>query len=136
VVWPRIAVIAAMLALSGCAAQRAEYVAQRDAPDLSFKGPVHSASLSAAQIALVQQGIAESLKDSGPPTFGRSYRAGLTPDRQMVVCGYVNGRKFAGLFAKAPDGKTKFLPIGVSIDEQEEDAVKGYCRDDGIYLPQ
>jgi hypothetical protein len=40
------------------------------------------------------------------------------------------------MFAKAPGGTTKFLPIGVSIDDQEEDAVKGYCRDDGIYLPQ
>ncbi len=135
-VWPRITVIAAVLVLAGCAAQRAEYVAQRDAPDLSFKGPVRPVPLSSAQIELVQQGIAESLKDSGPPSFGRSYRAGMNADREIVVCGYVNGKKFAGVFAKPPDGKAQFLPIGVSIDEQEEDAVKGYCRDDGIYLPQ
>jgi hypothetical protein len=136
VVWARIAVVAAVLALAGCAAQRAEYVAQRDAPDLSFKGPVRPVPLSSAQIELVQQGIAKSLKDSGPPSFGRSYRAGLNADREIVACGYVNGKKFAGVFAKPSDGKTQFLPIGVSIDEQEEDAVKGYCRADGIYLPQ
>jgi hypothetical protein len=136
VVWPRIAVMAAMLALCGCAAQRAGYAAERDAPDLALKGPVRSVPLSSGQIAQVQQGIAASLKDPGAASFGHSYRAGLTPDREIVVCGYVNGKKFAGIFAKPPDGKARFLPIGISIDEIEEDSVKGYCRDDGIYLPQ
>jgi hypothetical protein len=135
-VWPRIAVIAAVLVLAGCTAQREEYAAERDAPDLSFEGPIPSVVLSAAQIKLVQTGITQGLKDSGPPSFGKSYRAGLNVDRATVVCGFVNGKRFVGMFAKAPGGTTKFLPIGVSIDDQEEDAVKGYCRDDGIYLPQ
>jgi hypothetical protein len=136
VVWSRIAVIAAALVLAGCTAQREEYTAERDAPDLSFKGPLPPVVLSSAEIKLVQTGISEGLKDSGPPSFGKSYRAGLNADRAIVVCGFVNGKRFAGMFAKAPGGKTRFLPIGVSTDEQEEDAVKGYCRDDGIYLPQ
>ncbi len=134
--WLRIAVGLAVLALCGCAAQRAEYVAQRDAPDLSFKGPLRPVSLSSAQIKLVQQGIAETVKDSGAPSFGKSYRAAMNADGETVVCGYVNGKKFAGMFAKAARGKTEFLPIGVGVDEQEEDAVKQYCRDDGIYMPQ
>jgi hypothetical protein len=136
VVWPRIGVIAALLVVAGCAAQQQEYAAERDAPDLSFKGPIPSVVLSSAQIKLVQAGIIEGLKDSGPPSFGKSYRAGLNADRAVVVCGFANGKRFVGMFAKAPGGASKFLPIGVSIDEQEEDAVKGYCRDDGIYLPQ
>jgi hypothetical protein len=134
--WPRITVVAAMLALSGCAAQREEYFAQRDAPDLSFKGPVRPVSLSSAQIKLVEKGIAAGLKDSGSPSFGRSYRAAMNADRQIVVCGYVNGKRFAGVFAKPARGAAQFLPIGVGIDDQEEEAVKLYCRDDGIYLPQ
>ena len=134
--WPRIAVIAALLVLAGCTAQREEYAAERDAPDLSFKGPIPSVVLSSVQIKLVQTGITGGLKDSGPPSFGKSYRAGMNADRAIVVCGFVNGKRFVGMFAKAPGGETRFLPIGVSIYEQEEDAVKGYCRDDGIYLPQ
>jgi hypothetical protein len=128
--------VAAVLLLCGCAAQRASYVAQRDAPDLAFQGPLRSVSLSSAQIKQVQQGIAAGVPDDGPKSFGKSYRAGVNSDGQTIVCGYLNGRKFAGMFAKPQGGKTQFLPIGVGIDEQEEDAVKLYCRDDGIYLPQ
>ena len=132
--WSRLAVVAA-LALSGCAAQRAEYAAERDAASLSFQGPIRSVTLSSAQIKSAQQAIAASLK-SQPASFGRSYRAGLTADQEIVVCGYVNGKKFVGIFAKPAGGPPQFLPVGVSVDEQEEDTVKQYCRDDGIYLPQ
>lgn len=134
--WLRISVLSALLALCGCAAQRESYVAQRDAPDLSFKGPLHPVPLSSAQIKLVQQAIADSLKDSGAPSFGKSYRAARTTEGETVVCGYVNGKKFAGMFAKTASGKTQVLPVGVGIDEQEEDSVKQYCRDNGIYMPQ
>jgi len=136
VVRPRIAVMAALLVLAGCTAQRQEYAAERDAPDLSFKGPIPSVALSPSQIKLVQAGITESLKDSGPPSFGKSYRAGLNADRSIMVCGFANGKKFAGMFAKAPGGATTFLPIGIGTDELEEENAKQYCRDDGIYLPQ
>jgi len=40
------------------------------------------------------------------------------------------------VFAKTARGKTQVLPIGVGVDEQEEDSVKQYCRDNGIYMPQ
>jgi hypothetical protein len=133
--WPRITVVA-VLVLSGCAAQRAEYAAERDAADLSFQGPLRPLALSSAQIKLVQQGIAASLKDSGPPSFGRSYRGGINADREIVVCGYVDGKKFVGMFAKPKDGPAQFLPIGVGIDQAEEEAARSYCRADGIYLPQ
>ncbi len=134
--WPRIVVVAAVLAVGGCAAQRGEYFAQRDAPDLSFKGPARSVALSSAQIRLVQKGIAQALTGQPSPSFGKSYRAAMNADRQIVVCGYVNGKRFAGMFAKVARGQTQFLPIGIGIDEQEEDSVKQYCRDGGIYLPQ
>lgn len=130
-----IAIVLALL-LSGCAAQRAEYFAQRDAPDLNFKGPIRPVSLSSAQIKQVKQGVAASLQDKGPKTFGKSYRAAINADGQIVVCGYLNGKKFAGMFAKPGGGKTEFLPIGISVDEQAEETVRQYCRDDGIYLPQ
>lgn len=138
---PRIMVIT-LLVLSGCAAER---VAERNAPDLSFQGPVHPVTLSSVQIKLVQQGIAQSLKDrrslaGRPPlesaSFGDSYRAGISSDGEIVVCGYVNGKKFVGMFAQPKDGTTQFLPIGVSISEEEEAAVRPYCRADGIYLPK
>jgi hypothetical protein len=130
---PRIMVIVAALVLSGCASAR---IAQRNAPDLSFQGPLRSQSLSSSQIKLVQQGIASSLKDSESASFGRSYRAGISANSETVVCGYVNGKKFVGMFAKPADGPMEFLPIGVSINQGEEDAVKTYCRSDGIYLPR
>jgi hypothetical protein len=38
------------------------------------------------------------------------------------------------MFAKPAKGPTEFLPIGVSISQEEENAVKTYCRSDGIYL--
>ena len=124
------------LALSGCAAQRESYYAQRDAPDLAFKGPLRPAPLSSAQVKLVQQGISANMADSAAPSFGKSYRAARNGDGELVVCGYVNGRKFVGMFARSPRGKTAFLPIGIGLDQQEEDQVKQYCRDNGIYLPQ
>ena len=134
--WLRIAVLSALLALCGCAAQRESYVAQRDAPDLAFKGPLRPVPLSSAQIKLVQQALAGTLKNSAAPSFGKSYRAARTAEGETVVCGYVNGKKFAGMFAKTAGGKNQVLPIGVGIDEQEEDSVKQYCRDNGIYMPQ
>jgi hypothetical protein len=133
--WSRLAVVA-VLALTGCAAQRAEYTAERDAASLSFKGPLHAVTLSSAQIKSVQQAIAASLKDQGSASFGQSYRSGMNVDREIVVCGYVNGKKFVGMFAKPTGGPPQFLPVGVSTDEQEEADVKQYCRDDGIYMPQ
>jgi hypothetical protein len=134
--WGRIGLVVAVLALSGCAAQRESYYAQRDAPDLAFKGPLRAASLSSAHVRLVQQGIAASMKDSDTPSFGKSYRAARNTDGETVVCGYVNGRKFVGMFAQSSRGKTSFLPIGIGLDQQEEDSVKQYCRDNGIYMPQ
>lgn len=134
--WLRIAVLSALLALCGCAPQRESYVAQRDAPDLAFKGPLRPVPLSSAQIKLVQQALAGTLKNSAAPSFGKSYRAARTAEGETVVCGYVNGKKFAGMFAKTAGGKNQVLPIGVGIDEQEEDSVKQYCRDNGIYMPQ
>jgi hypothetical protein len=107
-----------VLLLCGCAAQRASYINQRDAPDLAFKGPLRPVSLSAPQIKQVQQGIAAGLSDAGPKTFGKSYRAAINADGQTIVCGYFNGKKFAGMFAKSQGGKTQFLPIGLSVDEQ------------------
>ena len=131
---PGIAVVLVLL-LSGCAAQRAEYFAQRDAPDLNFKGPIRPVSLSSAQIKQVERGVA-SLQNKGAQSFGKSYRAGVNANGQIVVCGYLDGKKFAGMFAKPQGGKTEFLPIGISVDEQAEETVRQYCRDDGIYLPQ
>jgi hypothetical protein len=52
-----------------------------------------------------------------------------------VVCGYVNGRRFVGMFANPEGGLTEFLPIRVAVSEEEQDAVR-HCRADGIYLPQ
>jgi hypothetical protein len=133
--WSRLAVVA-VLALTGCAAQRAEYAAERDASSLSFQGPLRTVALSSAQIKSVQKAIAASLKDQGHASFGQSYRAGTNAEGEIVVCGYVNGKKFVGMFAKPVVGPPQFLPVGVSTDEQEEADVKQYCRDDGIYLPQ
>ena len=59
-----IAIVLALL-LSGCAAQRAEYFAQRDAPDLNFKGPIRPVSLSSAQIKQVEQGVLVEVIRSG-----------------------------------------------------------------------
>jgi hypothetical protein len=129
--WLRI-MVGVAVALCGCASAR---IAERNAPDLSFQGPLRTVSVSPAQIKLIQQGIASSLKDSSA-SFGGSYRAGLSANSETVVCGYVNGKKFVGMFAKPAEGPMEFLPIGVSISQEEEDAVKTYCRTDGIYLPR
>jgi hypothetical protein len=57
--------------------------------------------LSSAQIKLVQKGIAKSLKDPASASFGRSYGAGATSfENEIVICGFVNGKRFVGMFAK------------------------------------
>ena len=125
-------VVIALLALGGCASER---IAEANAPELSFQGPVRPVTLSSAQVKLVQQGIAASLKDSSSAHFG-GYKAGTSSNKEIIVCGYVDGKRFVGMFAKPAKGATEFLPIGVSINQEEADAVKTYCRADGIYLPQ
>jgi hypothetical protein len=88
-------------------------------------------NLSPAQVKLVQQGIAQSLKDPASAIFGSSYRAGVDKDRD-----FVNGKRFVGMFAKPEGGSTEFLPIKVAESEEEQDAVREYCRANGVYLPQ
>ena len=124
--------IAAALVLGNCAER--EY--GDDAPNLSFKGPLAPLALSPAQIKLVKKGISESLKDPTSASFGRSYRAGMSAQDELIVCGYVNGKSFVGMFA-TPQGKsTEFLPIRVAQSEEEQPAVREYCRAKGIYVPE
>jgi hypothetical protein len=127
--WPR-PLIVAVLVLNGCATTNGT---ETEAPSRTFEGPLHPVALSAAQIKIVQQGIAANLK--GPASFGDSYRAGVSGERQIVVCGHVNGTTFQGMFAKdADDGSTVFLPIVIGISEEDRTLVRQDCRYDGIYV--
>jgi len=132
--------VVAVLVLCGCAAQneisRQQREAESAAPDLSFQGPLRSVNLSSGQIKLVQQGIAQSLKDPSSASFGASYRAGVDRDREIAVCGFLNGKRFVGMFAKPEGGSTEFLPIKVAESDEDQPAVRDYCRADGIYLPE
>jgi hypothetical protein len=123
----------AVLFLSGCAAQRA---AERNAPAVPFQGPLRPVTLSQAQIKLVQKGIAESLEDPKAAVFGNSYRAGKSSNGEIAVCGFVNGKRFVGLFAKPQGGSTEFLPIKIVLSQEQQEDARRYCRVDGIYLPQ
>jgi hypothetical protein len=87
-------------------------------------------------VKLVQQGVAGMLKDPASARFGDSYRAGVGPDQKIAVCGFDNGKRFVGMFAKPEGGAVEFLPIRVAIAEEDQDAVRQYCRATGIYLPQ
>jgi len=40
------------------------------------------------------------------------------------------------MFAKPEGGSTEFLPIKLAESEEEQTAVRDYCRADGVYLPQ
>jgi hypothetical protein len=126
--------VVVVLALGGCAQPAAE----RNAPNLDFAGPIRPLILSSAQIKVVQQGIAASLPEKGDsnPVFGNSYRAGVYSGREIVVCGFVNGKRFVGMFAKPEGGSTEFLPIKIALGEEQQPAVRQYCRANGIYLPR
>ena len=127
----RITIVAALV-LGNCA----ERMYGDDAPSLSFQGPLPRLTLSSEQIKLVQKGIAESLKDPASASFGRSYRAGISSEDEMIVCGYVNGKSFVGMFATPEGGSTEFLPIRVAESQEEQPAVREYCRADGICVPE
>ena len=139
VMWRPITVVAVLI-LCGCAAQQEAFVrqreAERNAPNLDFQGPLRPATLSKAQIKMVQQGVAGLLKEPASAKFGDSYRGGQAPDRKTVVCGFVNGKRFVGMFAKPEGGATEFLPIRVALEEEDQEGVRQYCRATGIYLPQ
>jgi len=124
--------IAAALILGHCAER--EY--GDAAPSLSFKGPLAPLTLSASQIKLVQKGITDSLTDPTSVTFGRSYRAGMSAEYELIVCGYVNGKSFVGMFATPQGSSMEFLPIRVAQTEEEQPAVREYCRANGIYVPE
>jgi hypothetical protein len=121
------------VAISALAAER-EY--GDDAPSLTFKGPLAPLPLSSAQIKLVKKGIAESLADPASASFGRSYRAGMSSEDELIVCGYVNGKSFVGMFATPQGGSMEFLPIRVAHSEEEQPSVREYCRARGIYVPE
>ena len=127
----RITIVVA-LALGNCAER--EY--GDDAPSLQFHGPLAPLTLSSAEIKLVQKGIAQSLKDPASASFGRSYRAGMSNQDELIVCGYVNGKSFVGMFATPKGSSTEFLPIRVAESEEEQPAVREYCRAKGIYVPE
>jgi hypothetical protein len=127
----RITIVVA-LALGNCAER--EY--GDDAPSLQFHGPLAPLTLSSAQIKLVQKGIAQSLKDPASASFGRSYRAGMSNQDELIVCGYVNGKSFVGMFATPKGSSTEFLPIRVAESEEEQPAAREYCRARGIYVPE
>ena len=139
VMWRAITVVAVLI-LCGCAAQQEAFVrqreAERNAPDLDFQGPLRPATLSKAQIKMVQQGVAGMLKEPASAKFGDSYRGGQGPDRKTVVCGFVNVKRFVGMFAKPEGGATEFLPIRVALEEEDQESVRQFCRATGIYLPQ
>jgi hypothetical protein len=80
--------------------------------------------------------VAGMFKDPASARFGDSYRGGQGPDRKIVVCGFVNGKRFVGMFAKPEGGSTEFLPVKVAESDEEQAAVRDYCRTDGVYLPQ
>ena len=84
----------------------------------------------------MQQGVAGLLKEPSSAKFGDSYRGGQGPDRKTVVCGFVNGKRFVGMFAKPEGGATEFLPIRVALEEEDQEGVRQFCRATGIYLPQ
>jgi hypothetical protein len=107
-----------------------------DAPSLAFKGPLAPLPLSPAQIKLVKKAIADSLADPASASFGRSYRAGKSDQEELVVCGYVNGKSFVGMFATPQGGSIEFLPIRVAQTEEEQPSVREYCRAKGIYVPE
>ena len=75
-------------------------------------------------------------KDPASARFGDSYRGGQGPDRKIVVCGFVNGKRFVGMFAKPEGGSTEFLPIRVASRGGDQESVREFCRATGIYLPQ
>src|SRR4029077_19050586 len=127
----RITIVVA-LALGNCAER--EY--GDDAPSLQFHGPLAPLTLSSAQIKLVQKGIAQSLKDPASASFGRSYRAGMSNQDELIVCGYVNGKSFVGMFATPKGSSTESLPIRVAESQEEQPAVREYCRAKGIYVPE
>jgi len=136
-----VALVATFVALLVfCAALVAGHAAEReygdDAPSLSFKGPLAPLPLSSAQIKLVQKGISESLKDPTSASFGRSYRAGKSNQDELIVCGYVNGKSFVGMFATPQRGSMEFLPIRIAQSEEEQPSVREYCRARGIYVPE
>jgi hypothetical protein len=137
--WRQITAVAVLM-LCGCSAQQETFVRQREAeraaPNLDFQGPLRPTTLSKTQVKLVQQGVAGMFKDPASAKFGDSYRAGLGPDQKIAVCGFVNGKRFVGMFAKPEGGAVEFLPIRVAIAEEDQDAVRQYCRATGIYLPQ
>jgi hypothetical protein len=123
--WPRAAIVAVLVLSGGCATSN-----QR------FEGPLAPLTLSAAQIKIVQQGVAKELKDPMSPRFGDSYRAGSSSlNRQIVVCGYVNGKQFVGKFWQQ-NGSSVFIPIMIGGSEAKDDIVDRDCRPGGIYLPQ
>ena len=132
--WPRILLVVAVLALGGCGMYRA---AEQSQPvDIPFRGPLRSVSLSPAQIKAVQAGIRATLPEPAAATFSSNYRAGVNANGSIAVCGFVNGKRFVGMFAKPVEGPAEFLPIQVVTHEGSGDDTRRYCRVDGVYLPR
>ena len=127
--------IAAVLILTGCGMYYR--AAEHSQPaDIAFKGPLRPVKLTPSQIKTMQAGIRASLEDPAAASFSSSYRAGVTSSGSIAACGFVNGKRFVGVFAKPVGSPLEFLPIKVGTNEGNEEGIRRYCRVDGIYLPQ
>jgi hypothetical protein len=124
--------VVAVLALGACGMYRA---AEQSQPvDIPFKGPLRPVKLSPAQIKSVQAGIRAILPEPAAATFGSNYRAGVSATGSIAVCGFVNGKRFVGMFAKPVEGPAEFLPIQM-VTVEGADETRRYCRVNGVYLP-
>lgn len=95
--------------------------------------------LTAADVALVQEGVRESLKDPDSARFG-SMAAARLPGGGLFVCGFVNAKNSFGgytgdqLFNGLLSQGVAFLPVKIASGDIENQAVRQVCAESGVAI--
>lgn len=123
--------LAAALALAGCQTATSP-------PPVAPLEIGTAITLSATQVAAVQTGVKQRLKDPASATF-RDFKAVTDTKGLISVCGYVNAKNgfggytgdepFTGAFAGE-----RFIAVGIGGTDIETQATRGVCQQVGIYL--
>jgi hypothetical protein len=94
-------------------------------------------ALSAGQLAAVESGVRQRLKDPASAMFGSTTLAAQSADGEITACGFVNAKNSFGGYT----GSSLYIAIlrgGTVVDATIEDSgyqiVRSFCQQRGVLI--
>ena len=120
-----------------CARQKAGTALAYQPATIAIPDPEYK--LTAKDISIVKNGVAQELKDPTSPIFG-NMKATKSKEHVIIICGFVNGKNSYGAytgkkpFIGALTNNSSFL-VGIGGTDIHTTATYDVCAQKGIPLP-